>query len=796
MKNIVTVVISVILAAIMAFIPTMNVMADSGTGPDYISEIKVGVGETAEEAKAALEGYNIIETDLNENAGGGWGSKGNRVVYLGYKTTKNAYDGITDLALMNMKGGYSVKDYNALMDTQMASQIIPLVDMFLATINEYRANYNSPYPGNRQRAEYIHDALNHLTDDDCGGAGLGDLLLNTTKYEMGDAAYDALSAEEKMQHADILTIVAQANGQATLMLLNLLTKGADTEELSWLERFKDTTYEDMVNASGMLPSDAQKELAKAFDDDANIILNMWDDFQESLLTSDASIDVIANLAADNEDKGIEERFYDADSFSDDEINDLMGDYFDEQIKTTDLLDNTAQVAAAAYLETIPYGDGTMYDFFCLSYEEIAADITVLYPMVASLSQGQRAGLEYISLRELVMMGDNQVEYDHYFLDDLNYASIYEGVDRGIYEKGGVALTSDAQRYDALKKEDNKNDKISISPLTIVFISVSAASALGIIGSVVANRIYSKKIDVLQGKIDLEKLQIKASEATENIQAASHFREGESYESWLQRQLDAQKQMRESKEAAAKLEAVIGKADESLSKMEKSRTAMVGKAAMTKWLSIGFSAAFVVLSGITVYLTYRDLAAYYNVEFAPIPLYMVDEKDITAYNSKGEKIVIKNQSAYYKVCETNRDSGDDYYNKIGTSADLNGAVGKQWLALYSVKNEAESPILASSLMVVTGDKSIPAGYSTGIHMFGSDGAFNLNNDAYIWNADARDTFVYFQRDESVKISAETASLFSNGSIALAGGGGLIIGAALAAIAMITLKKKKENGKADA
>ena len=83
---------------------------------------------------------------------------------------------------------------------------------------------------NKARAQYVHDALNKLTDDDCGDTGLGDLLLKETKYEMGDKAYDALSDEEKKEHADILTIISQANGKATLTMENLLTRAADDEE--------------------------------------------------------------------------------------------------------------------------------------------------------------------------------------------------------------------------------------------------------------------------------------------------------------------------------------------------------------------------------------------------------------------------------------------------------------------------------------------------------------------------------------------------------------------------------------
>ena len=42
--------------------------------------------------------------------------------------------------------------------------------------------------------------------------------------------------------------------------------------------------------------------------------------------------------------------------------------------------------------------------------------------------------------------------------------------------------------------------------------------------------------------------------------------------------------------------------------------------------------------------------------------MVDEADITAYDDKGEKIVVKNQSAYYKAVTCNRKEGDSDIEK--------------------------------------------------------------------------------------------------------------------------------------
>ena len=259
--------------------------------------------------------------------------------------------------------------------------------------------------------------------------------------------------------------------------------------------------------------------------------------------------------------------------------------------------------------------------------------------------------------------------------------------------------------------------------------------------------------------------------------------------------------------------------------------------------IGFGIAMVVLSAVSLYMTYRDLVAYYNVDYTPIPHYIVDEKDITAYNEKGEKIVIKNQAAYYKAVECNRAGDDEWYNTLGSSADLNGTVGRQWLALYTAKNENMSPIIADSLKVVVGSTDVPTDYTTGIHMFGSGSAYNLNNTQLVWNNDAKSVFVYFNVDESA--SAEPAkedkpaeketdpaqetdpakeetkapetkeaekeseaapvettaaapateapsegSGFSGGALALSGGIGLLVGALGAYAIAMGMKKKKE------
>ncbi len=56
--------------------------------------------------------------------------------------------------------------------------------------------------------------------------------------------------------------------------------------------------------------------------------------------------------------------------------------------------------------------------------------------------------------------------------------------------------------------------------------------------------------------------------------------------------------------------------------------------------------------------------------------MKKEADITVYNEAGEKVILKNQAAYYKAVECNRSGSDEFYNTLGTVADMNGDVGRQ------------------------------------------------------------------------------------------------------------------------
>ena len=775
MKRIPETIIAVILAMLLMTIMPAQVFADSM--PEYISEVKVFYDNVD-----GAEGYTILcdangnPVDLNQNAGGGWGSKGEKAVYLGYKTTTDAKDAITDLALMNMKGGYSVEDYKALMDTQLHSQIIPFVESFLSAIREYRENYASSNPGNKQRADYVHDMLNKLTDDDCGGAGLGDLLLNKTKYEMGidaynklspadkektspyemsNKVYDALSENERNEHADILTIIAQSNGKATLLIETLLVRASDTNDSNWLERFAGLTYDDMIEMTGYVPTDAERELSKLYDDDANEIMEKWDDFRNVLLNYDKDVETLENFDEDEINSALEAIDSLTENTPKDEADRILDEYSQAQEKLSGFTKSLRRVALHDLLDEQTYGDSTMLEFFTRESAEVYDDITSVYPLVAAFSAGQRAGLEFVSLEELFMICFTDPEgYNDDSVDALEAISVYTGVDRAIYDEGGVALTSDSLRKDAAAAV-TVNDDGKLSNLSIAMMVVSGVTFGGILVSVGTimgstyryNRLFDIGHNVMCGAENISRLR-SFSGFTE------FYRSGGTIDKFIDNYYET----------------------------------VVARNAVCTRLAIGFTVAFVIFSAITVVLTWQDMKEYYKVDFTPIPNYMVDEKDIVSYNSKGEMIVLKNQSAYYKAVECNRTANAEFYGVLGTKADMNGDVGKQWLALYSNKNELGQPILAGSLTAVVGSTDIPSGYTTGIHMFGSDAAFHLNTGLYDWNNSAPAVFVYYRTDDSKASTAGTT--FTGGTLALTGGAGLAIGALVTAFAMKPKKKGTE------
>ena len=91
---------ALVLVLAIALVTPVQAAAKTGT---YVSEVYVAYGKDAAAAKKTLEdkGFTPVEGNLNDT--------GKTYAMMGYKATDNIRDSITDLAIMNMRGSYSVE---------------------------------------------------------------------------------------------------------------------------------------------------------------------------------------------------------------------------------------------------------------------------------------------------------------------------------------------------------------------------------------------------------------------------------------------------------------------------------------------------------------------------------------------------------------------------------------------------------------------------------------------------------------------------------------------------------------
>ena len=808
MKKLLTAITSAVLCMTMLILAPTQVVASAAdnTEKKYISDVKVGMGVTSDQASKELldEGYTILKddsgnyADLNKDAGAASPMKAGpnqKIVYLGYKTTADVNDAVTDLAVMNMDGGYSYEDYEKLMQTHLDTQIKPFVDRFIATLKEYRENLQKPQDSaNYKRANYYKTLLNKLTDDDTGGKPLGDLLVNKTKYEMGDEAYNALSDEEKKNHCDILTLLFQGNGQAVQLMETLLTKASDSSQSTWLDRFKETSLDKLTKKiknenPNMTPSEINAKLDKMYNDDAKKILDKWEAFNESLINYDTALAQAKQVTKENDE--VKEVQLNENS-SESEIREAAANAYKAEATMVKGGIAAEDIAAHDYLSTIEYGDGTMLEFFERDKSEFedSENIRELYPIVDSLTGGQLAGLDFLGIRDMILMAvTDENGYKEVDMKDVQPASIYQDVNREIYDKGGVALTDAAMRAKATAQESTKT--FELSKTGIVLWSCTAAAGLAAAGSAIA---WSKVASSAPDPTRLKELLKAAKDA--RIKAFTYIGEVNP-KGGRTIKIDTLRALEKEADDAAKA------AKNAKIEFDNAAKQVATKSNICKYLTAGFTVLGAVLAGVSIYTTIEEMKAYYKVNFVPIPKYIVDRADITAKNAKGQEIMIKNQTAYYKAVLCNRTAGSSdvekkNYEILKDRNDLNGDVGMQWLSLYSVKYENGTPILADSLKVKLGKGDAPDGYTNGIHRFGEkDVVFNLTSKLYCYNDPNEGTYVYFKNDTStVKNLTAAGSTFTGGSLVIGIAAGTLIGCAFTLL-MLKLngkKKKKETATA--
>lgn len=143
----------------------------------YISELMIGTGDSAEEAKKALHdaGYLVYDRNMNE------GTDTGKYSYLGYKLTTDRSDAVTDLRVMDERGGYEQFDYLDVAGKQFPELAVLLSNMRYAckelkqmaeegdpsavSAMEYLNLFTVTYKESEEKEQYATENMEYITGD-------------------------------------------------------------------------------------------------------------------------------------------------------------------------------------------------------------------------------------------------------------------------------------------------------------------------------------------------------------------------------------------------------------------------------------------------------------------------------------------------------------------------------------------------------------------------------------------------------------------------------------------------------
>ncbi|MCR5587059.1 MAG: hypothetical protein K6F77_05960 [Lachnospiraceae bacterium] len=735
--------------------------------------------------------WYAIPGNLNEGASGIL--KREVAVFMCYQKTYDAKDAVRDVALMNEGGNYSVDEYKYLLDEQK-DMYTDIVNDMKDMLKEYRTNYNN----NVACAVQAHDFLNTYIEDD-SGKKLGDLLLDVSDE-------------------DLATILLQANGQVVIVLQEQLTSACDTNKSTWLDRMSkvgsyDNLKKKFMTSYNLNTKKAVAAMDQKYKDKATIILNSWNDIRQH-------IDNMNNYVKNNGLNDMSEEEYNdwIDKKSEENSDDVEFQAFmNEKVFTT---------AMAAYA----YEDSSIFNFFVQDPTEFSGEnLRKLYPVAASLTDGQFAALnQTVSLYSILLaainasgMNDTNVgmsekinnlddkdakefEEDKEELSDqlddykeINPISIYEGVDREMYN-GGVAVTSTAKDYGNARGTNWTDSFVESGVFFETAIGLAAGSLLFTVGAVIASKYAARTADkIIENSFNYFRQQLQKLEESPNF----HCSEIDMFFSNNKLSYDEGALIRDYKSVSEVTEEISrlerlkasGTIDEYelfdlnklKSKNELMRAKLLEKGStleategmaraykIIRGLKIGLTIFAILLAAFDITMTIITLYKYYNRDHADIPKYMVD---ITYDNNKERSFV-----SYKSVHDTD-----------GSEGDINGGGGKQWLAIYMTKDaDAGDPILApnginTDFVLQYKNSKIPEGYSP-LHMFGEPNvAQNLTfadgESGWSYNDKKGGIYLFFKKDASAVETSVTGTVIgtSNAVFAMVAclASGMIIGVLL-------------------
>ena len=770
MKKMTKRIISIILTLCLTFLATVPVFA-ADEDEEYLADLRLIYADDYDEAAeiledSDLEGYKIFDANLNENTG-------KSGVYLAYLTTTDIEDAITDIAIMQMDGGYNEGNYQEMI-AQSLAEYEKMGANYLAAIDYFREGYNAgnylSQLAHRQLNFYnvVTEGIDEIPDFE--GERLGDIFL------------------EGIEVSDLATMFMQGNLYALNNIRSLLAMGVSYNE-------DGKTYLEHVAIE-----------AEKYNADKTIYNN--EDYSELAAMIAIELSSISNMLKELEAKEVDI------NWDDDEVSNLELQYIDVKLVAT-------MLGSVAYTS-----DKTLYDFV-VAYTYNENDYSALYPLVAALNEGQIAMTKVAHYYDVVRysmtletnedietaLAEAEAEYGDYPFN------VYEGVDRTIFYDT-FALTSAAYRADAFTEEGLMAALFQGGEDTtnMVFGGIGAAGAAIFAAGFITHAyhrlpawMYSLRYSSLRSEAfkkvaenstfdisnlgsgtTLEKALVNYKEAftAEGIDLPSDidfmsdekqyftlekiFRKNPvlqtntDFQDFRRQLLDeCGLQCKEYRDANYKIYGIKNQMSSATAKFVYGAYIVGGLMMLTSAIKLGI-----------------DIYNYYHPEYSDIPTAMVDLID----TKDGDRYI-----KYDVVYEA------EYIEDGGYSAaDLNAFSANRWNAMYYTKSyEAGKPLLAGEFMVSSTSNTPAKNYSP-VHRFGEVVSYNLNK--YNFNDDHS---IYLSVKQSDNNKAAVAgvpeivgSAFSAGYYFLAGGIGIAAGVGGTIGTMEIIKRRKNKTTTDA
>lgn len=215
LNKVLTRTLCVVLSLIIATGFSLGVFAQAKSSEKtYVKDVKLIYAQTKDEAKPYVPaGYTLIDSNINK------GTEDEEYgVYMAYSTTTNPDEAITDIKMMNMKGGFVLSEYeNQLKDVK--ESVKRLADDVKLAVKMFTKNYVKGTYG----AMAAYKALNAFTVDEANNQCLGDYLIYGNPTDEFYIKF-VLNAHQNVLSAVLSALAMAVQGDPGNTWLDKLTK--------------------------------------------------------------------------------------------------------------------------------------------------------------------------------------------------------------------------------------------------------------------------------------------------------------------------------------------------------------------------------------------------------------------------------------------------------------------------------------------------------------------------------------------------------------------------------------------